>query len=420
MRGTQPLLFDAYHYWLGAQHIVGTSPEALENYWELRGVWTSIVYAPAAALTRLMGAPWATFAVLLQNTLVLSWFAAHLLPTLASRLAPWSPRARWIAAGLLWVVTSGFASSSLVDIYAAIGCFAIVALIRSQRPSTLVLAGVLGGIVVNLRPAYVVVVALIVLITLISHKMAAIGMPLGFALALAPQVILNIGQFGHRSASPLLSDYLATLQAGLGSYTIRYDTVHGSDVPQQFYCSPDMAARVADDVPTSTAGLARTLLSNLPDSLVFSLEKIAAALHWPANTPYGADSPGLDAIHAILITTMTVVGISVLARTFRRRSDWTDGRQVEALGFLAILIGAVVAIVGSATEARFALPLAVLGALGCALLSDNPLRTLTSSQRRWIGVTCATLAITLTLGYIGLSNPADPGGVDAEICGLLG
>ena len=210
------------------------------------------------------------------------------------------------------------------------------------------------------------------------------------------------------------------LQAGFASYLVRYDTVLGSASPMQSYCSPSMAERIGSPLPSSMDQLASAFLGHFPTAVVFSLEKVSAALHWPMSAPYATPTPGLDAVFAALITTITVVGLAALTRLAvltRRRSSsehWFDWSVIAA-----VVIGSVLTLISSATETRFALPLVLFGALGCCTLIDLDRGAAWARGRRWlIGTLIATLGVT-GLGYAGMSHPAPSGAVNVAICAAL-
>src|SRR5690606_14142260 len=70
-RGAGPFKWDAAHYWSATQAMLGLVPSVPDGYWELRGVFTPLVFAPAAARSGLVDHPYADHAaVLLQNSLV--------------------------------------------------------------------------------------------------------------------------------------------------------------------------------------------------------------------------------------------------------------------------------------------------------------------------------------------------------------
>lgn len=420
VRGLGDFRYDALYYWLAAQRVIGGIDAAPEGYWGVRGVLTAFVYVPAAAASAVMGAGAAGVAVLVQNAIVLAWFAAYLLPRFIGRGQPVSVRVRWFGALLTWLVASGFAKYPLIDIYPAIACVAFVVMLRSDRRVVLVMAGLVAGAAVNLRPAYMVTVVILIVAVLVWRRWAGLLMPVGVAVALLPQAVFNVTRNGAWSLWPPASGALMAMQSSLAAYVVRYDTLFGAAQPQQFYCSPAMAARLPSPLPTTMGGLASTFLSNMPTSISFSLEKIGAALHWPLSTPYTTPMVGLDALFALFITAVTVAGVVALVRSaVLGRRTWSSSRWFDWTAVVAIAVGTILTLVSAATESRFALPLVLIGVLGVAPAADARPRRALSRERWWIvGALVVTVAV-VGVGYAGLSHPTPPGVFDQTTCASL-
>ena len=413
-------MYDAQYYWLAAQRVVGTIPSAPEGFWGIRGVLTAFVYTPAAMLSAVIGPEASGFSVLLQNSVFLAWFAAFLLPRFVGRWQTVLTRTRWVGALLIWVVASGFAPFPLVDIYPAVGCVVILVLLRSESRFAIALAGVVGGIAINLRPAYFVTVVLLVLLVLVWRRWSGLLMPAGVAVALLPQAVFNMSRFGNSTVLPPESAALMALQARLGSYVVRYDTLFGLAQPQQFYCSPGMAQRLGSPLPATMGDLASTFLTHMPTSVVFALQKVGAALHWPLSTPYTTPMVGLDALYAVSITGITVVGIAALIRSaVRTRGGWSSSTWYGSTTISAVVVSGILTLVSSATESRFALPLVLIGAMGCATLANTRPAELWSRGRWWIIGALVVAVAVVALGYSGLSHPAPPGTFDRATCASL-
>jgi hypothetical protein len=74
----------------------------------------------------------------------------------------------------------------------------------------------------------------------------------------------------------------------------------------------------------------------------------------------------------------------------------------------------------SATEPRFALPLILLGIVGCAALV--PVRwsdAVRRPERRWVIGTVVAALVVFAIGSNALSHPAPPGGVSVATCAAL-
>lgn len=416
IQGTGTFYFDAQQYWQGAYGIVnGTAPS--EGFFELRGALAAAIFTPAALMARVFGEWSAAFFVLLQNSIVIAWLGIHVMPTMIPRHGHSTTRAKIVSAFFVTLIASGFAPYPLVDIYAALFCVLAAALLMKRRPQYLALAGLCMGISVNIRPAYLIAAGLILVATTPWNTWKTSYFALGVAAAQIPQIVVNLIKFDTFRPTPTATDSLIRLQASYASYVVRYDTLLGSSSPQQFYCSPGMAVRVAGQEPLTTGQLALTFVQNIPESLLFALQKISAALHWPVKTPYNIPDPGLDFTFAIIVTTLTVVGICTIIRsTFGMRRTWRDQRQHANILLLAMALATILTLVTSATENRFAVLLVLVGTIGCVQLLEELLDSPSRRFARFCVVAGIAVAAVVTLGYWGLSNPVAPGAATAILC----
>ena len=414
-RGTGPFRWDAAHYWAATQAMVGALPAVPDGYWELRGIFTSLIYAPAATLTRVTGDEHAGWSVLLQNSIVLAAAAVFLVPAVVRIWRPVTPLMLVLGAGLLWAVTSGFAAYPLVDLYSALGILGLLILMRSDRRWVLLLAGVLAGVAANIRPGYLVIIVLLALVAVIWKHLSGLFVPAGIAVAMAPQVVMNAIRSGTLSPLPAGSDELVALQAGYASYIVRYDTMISDESARQFYCSPSMATLVGDSPPQSGGELALTLLQNIPNSLGFSFEKIGASLAWHLGVPYSAPVRAIDVAYGIGITAIATVGIVALFFAATRRID--DKRDRFGIAVLAAIVaGASLTLVSSATETRFALILVLIGVIGLTVSVGGRPAELWRTGRWWVVAAVIIAGAALVVGAIGVSHPAPRGDVTTAIC----
>ena len=175
-------------------------------------MFTAIIFVPAALLTKVFGEPFGNSTVRLQNSFILASLAAFLLPKFIRRWVPTSPTVLRGGAFNTWMVTNWFAPYPLVLTptenrarnarqkwpYFRLALtarrylcrywhdrrFHVAAFVHSR--SLLLLAGIVAGIAGNHRPAYLIPVILVVLITLLSHKSSGLLMLAGINLALVP------------------------------------------------------------------------------------------------------------------------------------------------------------------------------------------------------------------------------------------
>jgi hypothetical protein len=421
MLGLGTIAYDAEKYWTASQGLLGTAPMADSVFWNFRGTWTGVVFVPAAALSALLGSQTAQFTILLQNALVLGWFATFLLPKFIAYWKPVSTKTRLVTVFLTWIVTVGFAPYALVDLYPVIATIVALLLLRSDTLVPILFAGVVTGFALNLRPAFLVSAVLLAVVAAVWKRWKGTFFTLGVVLGLLPQLIVNLVLSNVWSLWPPAQSSLVALQAGYASYIVRYDTLMGAAVPQQFFCSPAMANQLFGTVlPASTGELASTFIGNMPNSIIFSLQKIAAALQWPMSNPYTIPAPGADQLFSAAITAITVIGLLALLRlALKTKAKWSSSvwQNWAALG--VVTVSSVVTLVGSATESRFALQLVLLGVIGFVTLPTIGLRDLWARGRWWIVASLILVLVVSFFGYKGLSHPAAPGDATQSVCAAL-
>lgn len=416
-RGTAPFYWDADTYWQATLAIVGEAPAVPPGYWDLRGFWTALVYAPAAAATRVFGIEHAGMAVLIQNSIVFGATAAALLPALMSTWRRVNIPMLWAAGILFWLVTSGFAPFPLVDVYPVIGVLSLLLLLRTRGWWALLIAGVVAGIAFNLRPVYLVVVALVAIVTLVWRRWSGLLFPAGIIIALIPQLALNLSQAGQWSLVPFRSGSIAVMQAAYSTFVVRYDTIFGEAEARQFYCSPEMARLIGDHPPRTAGELVWSFVGNMPTSIQFAAEKVAASTTWQVSIPYAAPLRAMDVVFGVGIAALTVAGITALLYFASRRTGLPPRRDWYGVALIAAIVGATVGtLVGSATESRFALTLASLGVVGIALLCGPWSRSEWRAARWWALASVIITLLVLLLAHTGTDNPAPRGEANITIC----
>jgi hypothetical protein len=415
-------VYDASTYWGGARALVQGGNVFEAGLLELRGVLSSVLYTPAALVVRAVGEGSAGAAVLVQNTLLIVVLAVVLVPALVGLWRPVDARVVVVSALGTGLLLRGFAPFPLTDLWAtALLLVVVVGLQRRSRPWLLV-AGLGAGVAFNVRPAALVPVLAVGLAVLVARRRAAVWFALGAAVALLPQAVVNLGRDGGWVPLPEGTAALTELQASDASFLIRYDTVVGDPAagPRRFYCSPGMAQALDGEPPTSPGELVTALLTHVPQSVVFSAQKISAALHWPLSVPYTAPAPVVNGLFALLVTAVSVIGAAALlqqagegaGRAPRRRDAATLGRMACAL----VWLGSLATLVTSSTETRFALTVVVVGIAGCALMATQEVRIpRAAGARAWvIGTVAAVLAVHV-IGITGLQHPVADS-VTVEAC----
>lgn len=411
-RPPREFIYDAARYWRGS---VALFSGESTYYWgdlNLRGVLTPFVYAPPALAERLVHGS-GRWAVLAENGLMIALIGAVLLPGIVRAVG--GPRAQggvvvWVCAGLCWLVVGRFAPYPLMDVVAALLFLTVLLLaVCSQRWWVLVLAGAAAGVALNLRPAYLITTAAVVVGVAVLHRWRTGLLLAGIVVGSLPQVVFNLVRGSAPGLTPPGTSGLVGFQAGYASYAVRYDTIiDAAGAPQQFYCDPAMARAVSDQPVTSTGGLAKALLTNLPESIAFLLKKVCAALAWSSDTPYSAAATVERYDLALPIVLITVVGAFGLVMATRRR----EGLVLAGVGLAVCL-----SLITSATETRFALPLILLSIVGCALVSRLPVARLRSAVL--LSAAGAAVVVVLAFAAWGLADALPPGPATAATCAAV-
>ncbi|TFV76079.1 hypothetical protein E4P39_09330 [Blastococcus sp. CT_GayMR19] len=416
---TSTFHYDAGYYWNLSKALVGGGSFVGDGALALRGVLTGFLYLPAAVITEAGGNSLAGIAVLAENSVLIAVIGVVLIPALVALWRPVTVPVVVVSAVGAGVTLAGFAPFPLTDLWAAaLLLITVIALGRRTAPWLLV-AGLAGGAAFNIRPASLLPLAAVGLAVLVARRWSGILFGLGVAVALVPQVLLNAWRGSTWTPWPEMTGFLTTLQSSYAAYVVRYDTVFAGPVgsgpieePRRMYCSPAMAEAVNGNVPSSPGDLAGTLLAHMPQSLVFSAQKIGAALHWPLATPYAAPAPGVNALFALLVTAVAVIGAAALLRRVARAGR--DASLAQAAAVIA-WASSVVTLATSTTEARFALTLVVFGIAGCALLAADGFRPGSAPPRAWVAGALVAIVALFGVGHIGLGHPLE-GVVTAAEC----
>ncbi|MEX5719533.1 hypothetical protein [Geodermatophilus maliterrae] len=409
-------LYDAKAYLGGAVALLGPGGLVEGGGLTLRGALTPLMYLPAAAVARLLGDDVAGAAVIAQNALVIAVIGVVLIPRLVALWRPVTPTVVLTSAVTTGVLLSGFVTQPLSDLWAVALLLTVVVLLDRPTRWTWLVAGLAAGAAFNIRPATVLPLAAVGLALVVGCRPAVPWFLLGGAAALVPQVLLNRWERAIWAPWPEMTPWLTELQTSFASFVVRYDTVVGDPTrsPGLAFCSPGMAGAI-DTPPSSPGELAGVYLTHLPQSLVFAVQKIGAALHWPVSAPYLTDAPVVNAVFSVLVTAVTAVGAAVLLRrTIQRRG------AAPLFGPVLVLMvwaGSLLSLVTSATETRFAVALVLLGVAGCAVLVDDGLRRpRTRAARGWVAGTVVVLAVVFAAGVSGMQHPYEGSQPPIEAC----
>lgn len=124
----------------------------------------------------------------------------------------------------------------------------------------------------------------------------------------------------------------------------------------------------------------------------------------------------MNALVAVLVTGLTVIGCTRLLSLPVRAGSPRVARPLLTV----LVLGTAATLVSAATEARFALFLVLVGAVGLGALVERPPTPRARRADLWLIVAALVITVTLlAMGWIGLSRPAAPGGVTVQTCAEL-
>jgi hypothetical protein len=261
LQGPKPFYADSGSYWSLASSFAHDGHFSLLNFHSpLRG------YA-MALITYVLR--WLAHSSRWSNSAVVKVFNAALFAAIGTVLAPriatatwpsqhWGTRRRLALATLLIVFWSGDLNYPLSDFPGlALALFTLIAIAHPQQPSWMLIAGAAGGLAVDIRPAYLLLMPALVAIAAwtwlrrserrrsLVHSAACVGLlALGFAAVSLPQSLAYHRYYGSWSflpGGPNLSDEQLTA----GTSDQRYDTFVRPDGQAFAMIYPDAAgARV--------------------------------------------------------------------------------------------------------------------------------------------------------------------------------
>lgn len=417
LRGRAPeFLYDARFYWDGVGALLAGEDFYTAGLLSFRGALSLAPYLPARFLADVTGTDGGFF-VLSQNALLISTIGVILIPSILSHFVEVNRAHIWTSAVSISLLLSGFAPFPLMDLWAAALAFGGVAMLLRTGGWWALGAGLAFGAAANLRPAYFLPEALAFATWMLFEWRRAYWPILGIAIASLPQVLLNARYAGGSlSAVPVYVGTITSIQTQYSSYLVRYDTVAyvGERLPSQSFCNPIAAQSVVGRPTTNLVELAENLLDTFPHSLLFLGQKIGAALLWSPQTPYSAgSSAGFDPT-ALVVVLVASAGLLSLVRHL------VGKKRRSAVILFALWCGSLLSLAGSTPETRFALPLVLVGIIGCLITVQSKVR-LSAQTMKWGFATLILTTVLLILGVTGLAYPAAPapGAVDVAVCASL-
>lgn len=373
---------------------------------DFRGALAWLVYLPAALGTKI-GIDIIS-GVLAQNVALLAALGAYLLPALSTRVGRPPRRIVVFSCVLVVVVLGRFAPLGLMDLWAASAAVLAIFLVRRPGAPSVLAAGALLGAAVNLRPAYLLSAVFVLGAWAIWVRRDWIWLALGSSMAVLPQAVMELFRPGSFHTWYNGAGSINQLQLSYSAWVVRYDTVPSSQVPQQFFCEPDMASVQQTPIASPTDLLAH-LVTHLPQSIDLVLQKLTAWLMWTWSTPFHDSYDPTISQLSVLVVVLVVLGAFGWLQAVRRGDIPLRVAATAAATSLGVVCGAVAA----TPETRFAMPLVVLGIAGTSLVRFDRMKP------RQIAAVTGVVIVVILLGQRGLDHPAPPGGVTPEICAAV-
>lgn len=261
-QGEKPFYFDSYTYWILADSFSqhgGFSLLSFDN--PLRGYLLPLINLPLRELADALGWRHSTL-VKLFNSAIFAAIGTVLAPKLAEVTWPqrrWGLLPRLGLAALLVLLWRGYLNFPLSDFPAvAAVLLALVAVARTTSPGWMLVAGAAAAAAINMRPAYLLLLAAIALLVAWSlwtargeerpdwgRRALCIGLLLlGFVVVSLPQSLSAHRYHDTWSFVPGARAGLTTLQFTEGTRMQRYDTYVGGDLPPRMIFDDRTGTRI--------------------------------------------------------------------------------------------------------------------------------------------------------------------------------
>jgi hypothetical protein len=310
-------------------------------------------------------------------------------------------------------VMYGFAPYSLMDIWAVAAMVLGLVLILKQKFASVFLAGVTFGVAFNLRPSYLVTIALISVCFLFVKKQNPFFLACGFLIAQLPQIVYNQVYYGSWSIIPNGLTKIGGLNQVLDGASIRYDTVGYSQftVGGISFCDVNMYKLVKNYDPQSKIDLLEMFLRNPISSTVFQIKKLAGAFWWPVDVPYYDHNPVVNTVFGAVILLLTTMGTGALIYLISKSAALNTLSKTIVY---AVFLGFGINLVLYHSETRYGLLVVLLAVCGLAALITlvsngiEPLNRLCFERTFVVSffIYCALAAIAIFTfsGSFGLSH----------------
>ena len=403
-------VWDARLYLDGALALVSRTDVYKAGGLHFRGSWTPIFYSPAIALQQILGLGdserMINLAVLLQGALLVASVSVFLIPSVMKIFFPSNLASLYVSAFLGWIVMRKFALYSLMDIWAIALILLAICLLKYRTTLPLGVAGILLGVCSNIRPSYLPVVVVLLVVAFFYFHYRGLVLFAGFIVAQFPQVIVNWLINRRLSLFPIELTSVGEHEFAGSLLYVRYDAI-GYPVAQGplFFCDPAMVKAALDDMPKSVFEYLKVLMSHPVSGTWFILEKIGAALYWPASAPFFEQKRIIDDLFGLTILLITIIGIGSLVLIRPQTASFAFSKLSCFLVVTWTLFGLFL----NHVETRYALPLVIFGIVGVGgllgqFIDSNHSRLVIRGGRLSIFAVFAIAALLFVAGYVGLHH----------------
>jgi hypothetical protein len=309
------------------------------------------------------------------NAFVIALLGTVLFPRLAKRLCPRMTVTPWRTLALnalIFLFWRDFLNFPLTDVPAITFICGVLLLVMLQTWWSFTLAGVLGGLALNYRPAYLA--PLVLLLPFVAfrairadgeHRLRAgagsVALLLaGFAIALAPQIAIDDHAFHSVSPFPPATSSLESLQLTGGMRLDKYETTIDPRSAAQVYFRDPGTQRVMAEAHIAKVSnyptYARLLLEHPLAMAAGLLRRLFDGIDVEYSSPYVRNIDGDRSwVRSLLLYTLFFLAANVVLRSSLRRRL---GKVNWPLAGLWLLPAATA--LTSAVEVRFFLPLTLL------------------------------------------------------------
>jgi hypothetical protein len=249
VQGPKMFFYDSGEYWTLAKTFTQHGHVSLLNFESpLRGYALPLIYEGLKTIGSALSWSQSVLAKL-SNVLAFALIGAVLVPRLAEMAWPahrWGIVRRLALTALLVIFWSGYLNFPLSDFPGlALALVALVAIAHPDRPGWMLLAGVASGVALDMRPAYLLLAPIIIILvvwawleqrgaqhaSVATRALCIVLLVGGFAAVSLPQSLASHRHYGTWSFIPGAAAHLSDIQLTDGLLYQRFTTYIGPGKP---------------------------------------------------------------------------------------------------------------------------------------------------------------------------------------------